>query len=332
VTSDSAVNPIEFIPTRAAIRLSAPAGFELASSAIGFGGDLIRLWIQAEAADAVFARTENPGFASFPVTQSAREYTAKITITNEHIETDFELQGVSISYPLIQTLPGDRVILVGARCTRFPDGSAELNARVYRFDGSFDAQFCLGDGIEHFQVDKQGQLWVGYSDEGVYGNFGWGGYGGDKVPQDIPIGAFGLVCFDSTGKKLWEYRAPNGFDPISDCYSLNVADDKVWLCYYTGFPIARIDSDRSIAAWPSDLSGPTQLAVSGNAVLAFGGYEGHRTDCSLVKLEEGSASSQTLVKLVLPHGVDLAKCTVLGRGPLLHVLSDHEWFSFCIPS
>ena len=56
-------------------------------------------------------------------------------------------------------------------------------------------------------------------------NFGW---------QD-PLGAAGLSCFSDTGQKLWDFRPPEGFDYISDCYALNVCRNGVW-AYYSFMP------------------------------------------------------------------------------------------------
>jgi hypothetical protein len=32
----------------------------------------------------------------------------------------------------------------------------------------------FGDDIAHVQATDTGEIWVGYFDEGVYGNYGWG--------------------------------------------------------------------------------------------------------------------------------------------------------------
>ena len=43
------------------------------------------------------------------------------------------------------------------------------NAKLLSTDGRQFRQFCLGDGIKHLQADTISTLWVGYSDEGIYG-------------------------------------------------------------------------------------------------------------------------------------------------------------------
>jgi len=185
-----------------------------------------------------------------------------------------------------------------------------------------ESEFCLGDGVEHLQADKAGRLWVGYCDEGVYGNFGWGNH---------PMGWAGLASFDSFGNHLWDFIPPGGFDVISDCYALNVSDDAVWACYYTDFPIVRVDSNGKAAGWTTPLRGPSAISVSGNLVLAFGGYREHRSNCSLLHLGEGTAEVMAQVRLMLPDGVDLEECKVIGRGSMLHVISDDYWLTFRVP-
>jgi hypothetical protein len=57
------------------------------------------------------------------------------------------------------------------RCRRFPDGSHELSTKIYDAKGKLQREFLLGDGIEHVQIDRRGNIWVGYFDEGVYGKY-----------------------------------------------------------------------------------------------------------------------------------------------------------------
>jgi hypothetical protein len=53
------------------------------------------------------------------------------------------------------------------------------------------AEKTIGDGVARVRVARSGHVWVGYFDEGVYGNYGWGGGGGGPAP----LGAPGLVRF-----------------------------------------------------------------------------------------------------------------------------------------
>jgi hypothetical protein len=50
----------------------------------------------------------------------------------------------------------------------------------------------FGDGIEHVQATSAGEIWVGFFDEGIYGNYGWGS------GTQLPVGRTGLVRFSPT--------------------------------------------------------------------------------------------------------------------------------------
>jgi hypothetical protein len=68
-------------------------------------------------------------------------------------------------------------------------------------------------------------IWASYFDEGVFG---------------AGIGRNGLVCFDPLGEPLFRYAElaqSTGMPSIDDCYALNVCNDRVWLSYYSDFPL-----------------------------------------------------------------------------------------------
>lgn len=80
----------------------------------------------------------------------------------------------------------------------------------------------LGDGIGHVLATSTGQVWVGYFDEGIYGNYGWG-----RTDSEEPVGAYGIVRFSPDLEPDWHYPKYTGvgpWDAISDCYALNVDD------------------------------------------------------------------------------------------------------------
>ena len=318
---------MELLPARPAIRLFEPDDHKLVRTAIGSSGEAIRLWVPTGALATVLAYTDSTTGAKFPVTQATASCTGRISIATATDEFVFDIPKLNTAFPLIQQLPNQRILIAGSRCTREVNGREELNAKIYRFDGSLEREFCMGDGIQDIQANPSGDMWVSYFDEGVFGNFGWGFRGDDSGP----IGASGLVCFDSYGRKKWEFEPASGFNSIADCYALNVASDAVWSCYYTDFPIARISLDRQVTAWNTTLSGPRSLAVSGNMILAYGGYAGYRTDCQLLKLGVDSAEEITKVILKVPAKVSLEECEVIGRGQWLHAFANNNWWSFQVP-
>ena len=127
----------------------------------------------------------------------------------------------------MQPLPGGNILLVGPSPQRRPE-ILPRNAVVYDAGGHVLAEEALGDGIQHVLADSTGAVWVGYSDEGVFG--------------DDPLGACGLIRFTPDLTPAWRYPSDdNPFGPIDDCEALNVDGATAWTCYDSGYPIVRID-------------------------------------------------------------------------------------------
>ncbi|MGA3046557.1 MAG: hypothetical protein ABSD67_08045 [Terracidiphilus sp.] len=313
---------IKMDPSIECARLPKPDGFRNVSTSIGDSGEAIRLWVREAEADAVFA-TESRAGASIGKSRTEQTYSAKVLVTDAGGTIEHQLPSMTATFPMIQTLPDDELLVVAPRCQRFKNGTHEMNARVHDSKGSVKCEFCLGDGIEHTQADCDGHIWVGYFDEGIFGNCGWGESG-----DATPLGNSGLVCYDRLGNKVWSFAPPVGFDSIADCYALNVTKSGVWACYYTDFPIISIDSSWDVRGWVTALSGVRALAVSGNSVLAYGGYTENRKACKLLQLRDRKAEEVAEVQLRLPNGLDLGESNVIGRGGFLHVFTGDEWYRF----
>jgi hypothetical protein len=316
---------IELSPVGPPQALPRDEGFKVVATEISLRGEAIRLLVKDNSAVRLFARTEQPGWASFPKTETEGEYSAIFSIYGADGAEEFQLPSLRATFPQIQVFPNGEMLVVAPRCRRFSDGTYELNATVYDSSGALRREFLLGDGIEHVQIDRKGNIWVGYFDEGVYGNFGWSHPNG-------PVGSTGLTCFDENGVKLWGFQPPAGFDVISDCYALNVSKDGVWTYYYTDFPLVRIDSGWNVRAWKTQTTGGREFAIHAEKVLFFGGYGEHRNECKLLRLGDETAELLGEVKLLLPSDVDLAKAVVIGRDNKLHVFYSDDWYVFSIAS
>jgi hypothetical protein len=320
-----ATKSIELHPTGPPRRLVRPDGFKTASTSVGFDGDAIRLLTSESQADALIARVEKPGWASFPKTSTDSDYSCVVSVSGDSGSRETRLFELTATFPKIEMLPDGEILVVASRCFRNPDGSHEMNAKVYGTDGKQNREFLLGDGIRHIQTDADGRIWVGYFDEGIFGNFGWQDPGG-------PFGAAGLSCFAKSGQKLWDYEPPQGFDHIADCYALNVSSSGVWSHYYTDFPIALVEPNWHVRCWNAELSGGRAFAVGNNKVLLYGGYGERRTACNLLSLDGHNAKLVAGVSLALPREIDLSKDTVIGRDKRLHVFQEDDWYVFSIDS
>jgi hypothetical protein len=183
---------------------------ETVAVSVGLNGEAKHLLVARNSADELVARTEQPGWASFPKSHTETEYSAILAVSGTSGSREIYLSDMTATFPKIS-------------------------------DGKEEQEFLLGDGISYVQADNKGNIWVGYFDEGAYGNLGW-------QYADGSFGAAGLSCFSQSGQKMWDFEPPQGFDSISDCYALNVCEAGVWAYYYTGFPIALIESPNGVSA------------------------------------------------------------------------------------
>jgi hypothetical protein len=211
-------------------------------------------------------------------------------------------------------------LVVAARCR---DG--EANARLFGEQGSMARMFCLGDGIKHVQCDGARGIWVGYFDEGVFGNQGWK----PNTLLDAPM--LGINRFDENGLMTWAHTDPE----LYDCYAMNVASDAVWACYYSNFPILRIDRDGRTQHWESDKAGAHFLAVDGEHAVLLSGYGEETRTGWLVRLTHKSSPSkpthhttETLgafhfdLQGKVPRALDY--CGM--RGDKLHFVDEGNWY------
>jgi hypothetical protein len=298
------------------------SGLDVLWFGLGAAGEAIVAAATPNDSSAFQARLVQPGGASFAKT---RINGGRQLVVIRHDGTRarrFVVPHEVLTFPEVQPLPGDEVLVVGPRCRRFPDGTVELNGRVYGSDGQLRHEMLLGDGISHVQTTASGKVWVGYFDEGVLGNFGWG-FGGDTEP----VGASGLLRFDKSGNIEWGFVPPEGFGGIVDCYALNVvSDSEVWACYYTDFPLVRIGPADATRGWRTDVVGVAAIAANGEDILFFGGYKAERYRCQIGRLAERDVINLQDVQLEFESGGGFKQGRVASRGSALHVLSGASWF------
>jgi hypothetical protein len=227
-----------------------------------------------------------------------------------------------IPYVTAQPLPGGRTLVVGSRA-RFRPGGADRNAVVFDADGHAVADATVGDGIVHVRSTLGGDVWVGYFDEGVFGNLGWGGLDGPD-----PIGRHGLNRYTADLELAWRFpsHTANPWGAIIDCYALNVSGGTAWTCYYTGFPVVRI-RDGVVTHWHSDVEGPTALVVGDSRIALVGGYGDRRDLVTVGTLGDDRVHVTEERRLVLPDDRPLPRgAIVTGRGADLHILTEDAWY------
>jgi hypothetical protein len=155
-------------------------------------------------------------------------------------------------------------------------------------------------------------------DEGVFGNYGW----------QSPVGASGLVAWDSAGNKLYEFQPGPGLDSICDCYALNVASEEdVWCYYYTEFPLVRLHCRAIQSVWRMPLKGSDAFAISRQHALFRGGYTDHDTYHLFSLCPDGVAKSVAKMELRDPHGTKLVAKGVVGRADTIHLVTSATLYS-----
>ncbi|TDD95371.1 hypothetical protein [Actinomadura rubrisoli] len=311
------------LPVRHHVRIAAAqSGDARVNASIGPSGEVIALWSAAADVQAVTSTTTQPGGATFPDHRAPRPVTARVTLHSPTLTNVTTIHDFPLAHPTVQPLPEGRVLAVGARARWRQDGP-DRNAIIYSAEGTALAAETLGDGIEHVLTTGTGHVWVGYFDEGVYGNYGWG-----QADDREPIGSCGLARFSSNLEADWRFpsHVNNPWGAISDCYALNVDGDTAWTCYYTDFPIVRVH-EGALTGWHGDGAAAHALITDGSRIALYGGYGADRDRLVAGQLADGRMRSTGEYRLVLPNGQKLPDgALVIGRGPDLHILTDADWY------
>jgi hypothetical protein len=236
-------------------------------ASVGPGGDVVAVWSAAQDLDAVTATTVSSAGARFPDPRAPRPLAARITVHTPDLVAVISIRELALAHVTVQPMPGNRFLVVAARSRWRRDGP-DRNAVLCAAHGQVISEHVLGDGIAHVLATSTGQVWAGYFDEGIFGNYGWG-----KPGTAEPVGASGIVEFSSGLEPMWHHPgiAAGPWGPVDDCYALNVADQCTWACYDAGFPVVRI-RDGTLTGWHNDITGVRALAAGGSRAALFGGY------------------------------------------------------------
>ena len=258
-------------------------------------------------------RIDQPGRASFAKTLPKKPQQYRVVgLSGSQTVLDVVIEGERFNIHDVQPLP-DELLLVCARSYYKGPDDFEKNGRVYTRAGKFAREILLGDGIQSVQATSNGVIWTSYFDEGVFGNYGW----------QSPVGASGLVAWDSAGKKVYEFQPRDGLDSICDCYALNVESEKdVWFYYYTDFPLVRLHCRKIESIWKMPLGGSGAFAVSRGYALLRGGYK-QRDDYQLFCLgPDGKPELVAKIELQDKLGNKLIADRVVGRADAIHLVSN----------
>jgi len=298
---------------------------EVISASVGPQGQLLVASSSSEPTATDVGQDEGPTWWRFPNGHSTQPYPVVLDVLTSSSRTSLKIPDLPLVKATFQPMPGGEWLAVSSRA-RFNDGVPDHNAVVFDPVGSLLHTFCIGDAISHVQVSPSGSIRVAYFDEGVFRT--WGGPTGSPNPSSA-----GLSCWSRLGTKEWDFVVPPGLGPIYDCYSLNVVNETAWASYYDGFPIVRIQQDRSISAWPS--GEPVHaLAIDGGRVVLVGGNSRAHDRLMLFEIDGSALTKVATYRLVLPDGTpvperpheDDAGWIVEARGSVIHV-ADSRWYT-----
>jgi hypothetical protein len=228
-----------------------------------------------------------------------------------HEGATHEVELESADLPLgcaVQPLSDGGVLLVGPT-----QGPRDRAALVYGPDGHASHRLPVGYGVAEALIDRGGQLWVSYFDEGVF--------------SSDPLSQHGLNRFDvATGEVTWSFVPGPNREPISDCYALNVAGREAWAYYYTPFDLVHVSQAGSVESWQTDIGFARGICVGSSGVLFFGsGVDFH--DAVLLELGNGGLEQPREVELLLPP--DFRKDGlrhVTGRGNRLYLMDEQRCY------
>lgn len=236
-------------------------------------------------------------------------YDALVVTVGDGSREETHLSAVTALFPRLAPLPDGGFVVADHR-SHSPD------QQVQHFDalGRCASTFRVGDAIQHLLADEAGDLWVGHTDEALFG--------------DDPLNWPGLRCWSSTGDPLWTFRPQPGVRAIYDCYALNVHGRTAWACPYDEFPLLEIGADRVMRVRTSTVRGAKGLVVHGDRLVFFGGYESDRDRLVECRLTEGTVETVREGRLVRPDGGEVDRCRVVCRGPRLYVQDEAavEWW------
>lgn len=300
--------------------LQAPVGFDhLVTVSVGPEGP-VAVWSAPDDRHEFDARDTSAGGASFPRTRTdSSSRVALATYVEDSLMPSHQVvvAELSVAHPLVQPLPDGEFVIAGGRCSWRPEGP-ERNALLIGSDGSIKRTGTIGDGIEHMLVDDTGELWVGYFDEGIFGNFGWGN------PGPEPLGSAGIVRWSTSFEKRWEYQPVDDYW-LADCYVLNIDRDRAWACPYTDFPIVEIESDRTTVRQTAGVSGPRGVVVAGDTVALIGDYN---ASGALLIGSLGNPRGLRKGSIEMPRGRSVPRGTLVCRGSVANLFVGADWFMF----
>lgn len=255
----------------------------------------------------------------FPATVTKKRNRYQVIHLKDGQKKVIDLPKEKWNYHFIQPMDDGHFLLVCARSRYHDAQNIEQNARVYDENGLFIRSFCLGDGIEHVYVTKTQEIWTGYFDEGVYGNYGW----------EVPIGRRGLVGWDAWGAKLDSLEEDKEYF-IHECMALN-GEIAGGIGFFFSLDLKfGVRKERHTTYYSSEETSYRAFAMNGDRIVAHRG-NGKRT---LFELQREGNEYKTVrnIELMKPNGKPMKPQLVNNRENKLLFLDGEELFMYEVKS
>jgi hypothetical protein len=108
---------------------------------------------------------------------------------------------------------------------------------------------------------------------------------------------------------------------------LTLDGNTIWSCFYSDFPVVRIDS-RKVHHWPNTINGAKAMAIEADHVVLAGGYQNEAGRIALLYLDDACARHLGDLRLEPLRGVPRL---VQGQGATLHIVGDGCWRQLTVP-
>lgn len=292
----------------------ADRGDVLIATNVSPDGNAVALWATATSAESLRGRTLSG--SSFAKIQTDRTVQVRATMQSPtgEVLVRTEIDGFTFAHPRIAAMPDGEWLLAGARCRWTPE-CVDPNAAVYSSTGEALRYGILGDAIVELRATLAGNIWVSYSDEGIFGNHGWGG------PGPEPVGARGIVRFNQQLERSWSYPEDADYG-IDDGPGITVDGDDVWLTFFPHYPIVHI-TDGTVRTWANDNGpAPTILVDAQRRVVLVG------QGVTIGELLDDSFRPMATAPLLISRGTRAGPTRIFALGSTLHAYgADGAWWT-----
>ena len=292
----------------------ADRGDTLVATNVTPDGCAVALWASTVDAESLRGRSFESGvwFAKVLLDEPVRVRVTTQTRSGD-VLSHGEISDFRLAHPHVAAMPGGGWLLAGSRC-RWTPGCVDPNATVYSSTGEALRCGVLGDGIGQVGTTATGDIWVGYRDEGIFGNFGWGG------PGPEPVGSPGPVRFNSQLERTW--ALPWTGYVIDDCPAITIDHEDVWATFFPHYPIVHI-TDGKVAAWTNP-TGPTRaVLVDARRRLALVGRSTTIGDLRVDGFHPTASATTPLLKATRERPVQ-----TFALGPTLHAFGpEGAWWT-----